>query len=214
MAEYLCKTGVRQFSISETQKFGHVTYFFNGNKSGKFDAKLEEYVEIPSDKVPFEQRPWMKCAEITDRVIAEIESGKWDFIKLNFPNGDMVGHTGVFEAVVCSIEGMDLQIGRIKDAVAKAGGVLLITADHGNSDDMYEHKKDGSLSKDANGQPKAKTSHSLNPVPCILFDPCYNGEYSKELKTGLGISSIATTCIELLGYKAPADYDPCIVNFN
>lgn len=214
MAEYLCKTGVRQFSISETQKFGHVTYFFNGNKSGKFDDKLEEYVEIPSDKVPFEQRPWMKCAEITDRVLKEIESGKWDFIKLNFPNGDMVGHTGVFEAVVCSVEGMDLQIGRIRDAVAKAGGVMIITADHGNSDDMYEHKKDGSLAKDGSGRPKAKTSHSLNPVPCIVFDPCYNGEYSKELNTGLGISSIATTCIEMLGYKAPADYDPCIVNFN
>lgn len=214
MAEYLCKTGVRQFSISETQKFGHVTYFFNGNKSGKFDEKLEEYVEIPSDKVPFEQRPWMKCAEITDRVLKEIESGKWDFIKLNFPNGDMVGHTGVFEAVVCSVEGMDLQIGRIRDAVAKAGGVMIITADHGNSDDMYEHKKDGSLAKDGAGRPKAKTSHSLNPVPCIVFDPCYNGEYSKELKTGLGISSIATTCIEMLGYKAPSDYDPCIVTFN
>ena len=90
MAEYLCASGVRQFSISETQKFGHVTYFFNGNRSGMFDSSLEEYVEIPSDKVPFEERPWMKCAEITDRVIAEIESGKWDFIKLNYPNGDMV----------------------------------------------------------------------------------------------------------------------------
>ncbi len=214
MAEYLCRSGVRQFSISETQKFGHVTYFFNGNKSGKFDDKLEEYVEIPSDKVPFEQRPWMKCAEITDRVVKEIESGRWDFIKLNFPNGDMVGHTGVFEAVVCSVEGMDLQIGRIRDAVAKAGGVMIITADHGNSDDMYEHKKDGSIARDGSGKPKAKTSHSLNPVPCIVFDPCYNGEYSKDLKTGLGISSIATTCIEMLGYKAPADYDPCIVTFN
>ncbi|MCQ2397910.1 MAG: 2,3-bisphosphoglycerate-independent phosphoglycerate mutase [Sphaerochaetaceae bacterium] len=213
MAEYLCASGVRQFSISETQKFGHVTYFFNGNKSGKFSEKLEEYVEIPSDKVPFEQRPWMKCAEIADRVIAEIESGKWDFIKTNFPNGDMVGHTGVFEAVVCSMEALDLQIGRIREAVEKAGGVLLITADHGNADDMYEHKKDGSLSVAADGTPKAKTSHSLNPVPCILFDPEYNGEYDKTLVEGLGISSIATTCIELLGYKAPADYTPCIVKF-
>lgn len=214
MAEYLCASGVRQFSISETQKFGHVTYFFNGNKTGKFDESLEEYVEVPSDIVPFEQRPWMKCAEITDRVVSEIESGKWDFIKLNFPNGDMVGHTGVFEAVVCSMEGMDLQIGRIRDAVEKAGGILLITADHGNADDMYEHDKKGGLSLKKNGEPKSKTSHSLNPVPCILFDPCYNGEYSKDLATGLGISSIATTCIELLGFEAPEGYDPCIVNFN
>ncbi len=213
MAEYLCASGVKQFSISETQKFGHVTYFFNGNKSGKFDEGLEEYVEIPSDIVPFEQRPWMKCAEIADRVIKEIEEGRYDFIKLNFPNGDMVGHTGVFEAVVCSMEGMDLQIGRIREAVEKAGGVLLITADHGNADDMFEHKKDGSIAKDANGEPKSKTSHSLNPVPFIVYDPCYNGEYSKDLAEGLGISSVAATCMSMLGFVPPEDYDPCIIDF-
>lgn len=214
MAEYLCATGIRQFSISETQKFGHVTYFFNGNKTGKFDEKLEEYVEIPSDIVPFEQRPWMKCAEIADRVIAEVESGKWNLIKLNFPNGDMVGHTGVFQAVVCSMEGMDIQIGRIWEAVKKAGGVMVVTADHGNADDMYEHGKDGSLKLKSDGEPKSKTSHSLNPVPCIVCDSAYNGEYSKELKTGLGISSIAATLMNFLGYDAPADYDPSVITLN
>ena len=214
MAEYLCKTGIRQFSISETQKFGHITYFFNGNKTGKFDEKLEEYVEIPSDIVPFEERPWMKCAEIADRVIAEVESGKWDLIKLNFPNGDMVGHTGVFEAVVCSMEAMDLQIGRIWDAIRKAGGVMVVTADHGNADDMYEHGKDGSLKLKKDGEPKSKTSHSLNPVPCIICDSAYNGEYSKELKTGLGISSIPATLMNLLGYDAPEDYDPSVITLN
>ena len=214
MAEYLCKTGIRQFSISETQKFGHVTYFFNGNKTGKFDDKLEEYVEIPSDIVPFEERPWMKCAEIADRVIAEVESGKWDLIKLNFPNGDMVGHTGVFEAVVCSMEAMDLQIGRIWDAIRKAGGVMVVTADHGNADDMYEHGKDGSLKLKKDGEPKSKTSHSLNPVPCIICDSAYNGEYSKELKTGLGISSIPATLMNLLGYDATEDYDPSVITLN
>ena len=214
MAEYLCASGVKQFSISETQKFGHVTYFFNGNKSGKFDDKLEEYVEIPSDKVPFEQRPWMKCAEIADRVISEIESGKWQLIKLNFPNGDMVGHTGVFEAVVCSMEGMDLQIGRIRDAVAKSGGVMVVTADHGNADDMYEHDKTGAVKVKKDGEPKAKTSHSLNPVPCIIFDPCYDGEYSKELNTGLGISSIPATLMNFLGFDAPADYDKSVINLD
>ena len=214
MAEYLCATGVKQFSISETQKFGHVTYFFNGNRSGMFDSKLEEYVEIPSDKVPFEQRPWMKCAEITDRVIAEIESGKWDFIKLNYPNGDMVGHTGVFEAVVCSMEGMDLQIGRLKEAIEKAGGIMVITADHGNADDMYEHAKNGDVKCYDDGEPKAKTSHSLNPVPCIIYDPEYKGEYSKELNEGLGISSIPATCMELMGFVPPADYDKSIINLN
>ena len=213
MAEYLCASGVKQFSISETQKFGHVTYFFNGNRSGKFDEKLEDYVEIPSDKVPFEERPWMKCAEIADRVIAEIESGKWDFIKLNFPNGDMVGHTGVFEAVVCSMEAMDLQIGRLREAIEKAGGIMVVTADHGNADDMFEHDKKGEVKRKENGEPKSKTSHSLNPVPCIIYDPEYKEEYSKTLNEGLGISSIAATCMDLLGFVPPSDYDKSVVTF-
>ncbi|MGE4583058.1 MAG: 2,3-bisphosphoglycerate-independent phosphoglycerate mutase [Sphaerochaeta sp.] len=211
MAEYLCGAQVRQFSISETQKFGHVTYFFNGNKSGKFNEKLEEYVEIPSDIIPFEERPWMKCAEITDRVITEVASGKWDFIKLNYPNGDMVGHTGNFEAVVCSMEALDLQLGRLHKAVMEAGGVMVITADHGNADDMYEHAKDGSVQYKTNGDPKAKTSHSLNPVPCIICDSSYQGEYAPELRSGLGISSIAATCMNLLDFEAPKDYDQSVI---
>lgn len=213
LAEYLCASNVKQFSISETQKFGHVTYFFNGNKTGYFDQNLEEYVEIPSDIVPFEQRPWMKCAEIADRVIEEVNTGKWDFIKLNFPNGDMVGHTGVYEAVVCSMEAMDLQIGRMRKAVEEAGGVMILTADHGNADDMYEHdKKTGDVKTKSNGESKAKTSHSLNPVPVIIDDPSYNGEYDKNLVEGLGISSIPATIMNFLGFEAPEDYDKSIIN--
>ena len=213
MGEYLCKTGLKTLAISETQKYGHVTYFFNGNKLGKFDEKLEDYEEIKSDVVPFEQRPWMKCAEITDRVIEAIESGKYDHIRLNFPNGDMVGHTGVFNAVVCSMEAMDLQIGRLKKAVEKAGGILCLTADHGNSDDMYEHnKKTGEVARKADGTPKAKTSHSLNPVYGIIYDPEYRGEYDLTLNEGLGISSWAATLINLLGYFAPEDYDKSLIN--
>lgn len=212
MSEYLCATGVKQFSISETQKFGHVTYFFNGNKSGKFSEELETWVEIPSDVVPFEQRPAMKCAEITDKLIEVIESGEFEFIKLNFPNGDMVGHTGVYQAVVCSMEAMDLSIGRLKNAVEKAGGILLLTADHGNADDMFEHqKKTGDVTRNEKGKPKAKTSHSLNPVPCIIFDPEYKNDYSKNLKEGLGISSIAASCMNLMGYEAPEDYDESVI---
>ena len=213
MGEYLTKSGVRLMAISETQKYGHVTYFFNGNKLGKFDEKLEDYVEIKSDVVPFEQRPWMKCAEITDKVIEAIKSGKYDHIRLNFPNGDMVGHTGVFNAVVCSMEGMDLQLGRIKEAIEEAGGIMCITADHGNSDDMYEHKKDGSVAVNADGSPKAKTSHSLNPVPGIIYDPEYKGEYDNTtLNEGLGISSWPATIMELMGFVPPDDYDKSIIN--
>lgn len=213
MGEYLTKTGVKLLAISETQKYGHVTYFFNGNKQGKFDEKLEDYVEVPSDVVPFEQRPWMKCAEITDKVIEAIKSGKYDHIRLNYPNGDMVGHTGVFNAVVCSMEGMDLQLGRLKQAIDEAGGILCLTADHGNSDDMYEHNKDGSVKMDKNGEPKAKTSHSLNPVPGIIYDPEYKGEYDNEnLNSGLGISSWPATLMQLMGYVPPSDYDKSIIN--
>ena len=212
VGEYIAATSLKTLAISETQKFGHVTYFFNGNRSGKFSDELEDYVEIKSDRVPFEQRPWMKCAEIADYVINAIGSGKYSFIRLNFPNGDMVGHTGVFQAVVCGLEGMDLQIGRIKEAVEKAGGILILTADHGNSDDMFEHdKKTGKVTLDAKGEPKVKTSHSLNPVPCVIYDPEYKGEYKTVLRSGLGISSLAATCIELLGYKPPEDYDPAVL---
>ncbi|HOV63632.1 MAG TPA: 2,3-bisphosphoglycerate-independent phosphoglycerate mutase [Spirochaetia bacterium] len=214
MSEYLVASKVTMYAISETQKYGHVTYFFNGNRLEKFDENYETYVEIPSDKVPFEQRPWMKCAEITDAVIDTIEKGGYDFIRLNFPNGDMVGHTGVFQAVVCAMEGLDLCLSRIKEAVRKVGGVMIVTADHGNSDDMFEHdKKTGEVVRNKDGSPKAKTSHSLNPVPCIIYDPEYKGEYKKELRSGLGISSLAATCIEFMGYLPPPDYDPAVIEW-
>ena len=213
MDEYLCASGISQLAVSETQKYGHVTYFFNGNRSGKFDEKLDEYMEIRSDVVPFEQRPWMKCAEITDVVVDAIGSGKYRMIRLNFPNGDMVGHTGNLEAVIVSLEALDLCLARIRDAVAAAGGVLVISADHGNADDMFEHGKDGKVKVDSEGQVARKTSHSLNPVPCIVYDPESKGEYAAELRSGLGISSLAATCIELLGFKAPADYDPSVLQF-
>jgi len=213
MGEYLVASGLKQFAISETQKFGHVTYFFNGNKSGKFDEKLETYEEITSDVLPYEQRPWMKCADITDRVLEVIKEDEFDFIRMNFPNGDMVGHTGNFEAVVCSLEALDLCIGRLKKSVAAAGGILILTADHGNSDDMFEHKKTGEVVIKENGKPKSKTAHSLNPVPCIIFDPESKGEYETELKAGLGISSLAATSIEFLGLTPPDDYDKSVLKF-
>ena len=213
LGEYLAASGVSQLAISETQKFGHVTYFFNGNRSGMFDEKLEKYIEIPSDVVPFEQRPWMQCALITDVVCKAIENNEYQFIRLNFPNGDMVGHTGVYQAVQTSMAALDICLERIYNSVEKAGGVMIVSADHGNADDMYEHAKDGSVKLDKAGNPKRKTSHSLNPVPGIIFDPEYKGEYSQTLRTGLGISSLAATCIDMLGLVPPADYDKSLVEF-
>jgi 2,3-bisphosphoglycerate-independent phosphoglycerate mutase len=209
--EYMTGSGLRILAISETQKYGHVTYFYNGNRTGKFDEKLEDYVEITSDVLPFEQRPWMKCAQIADQVMDAVRSGKYDFIRLNFPNGDMVGHTGNYQAVVCSMEAMDLQLGRIAAAVKEAGGIMVMSADHGNADDMYEHKKDGAVARKEDGSPKAKTSHSLNPVPCIVYDPECKGEYESSLNEGLGISSLAATCIQLCGYLPPEDYDKSVL---
>ncbi|MBR6472097.1 MAG: 2,3-bisphosphoglycerate-independent phosphoglycerate mutase [Victivallales bacterium] len=209
--EYLCATGLKTFACSETQKYGHVTYFYNGNKSGYIDEKLEKYVEVPSDIVPFEQRPWMKGAEITDELLNALRSGKYDHLRCNYPNGDMVGHTGVFQAVQIGVEAVDLCIGRLKTAIDEVGGIMVITADHGNADDMLEHGKDGKPKLGANGKAKVKTSHSLNPVPCIIYDPGYQGEYELTLREGLGISSIPATIMNLMGYEAPADYDLSVI---
>ncbi len=172
LGEYLARNGIRQFACSETQKFGHVTYFWNGNRTGMFDPETEEYLEIPSDQVPFEQRPWMKSAEIADATIERIHKGTFKFGRINFANGDMVGHTGDRNAAIIAVEAVDLALGRVLEAIREEGGVALVTADHGNSDEMYEREKDGSFAIDeATGLPKPRTSHSLNPVPLILYDP-------------------------------------------
>ena len=211
MGEYLADTGIRQAAISETQKYGHVTYFWNGNRSGKFSEELEDYVEIRSDVVPFEQRPWMKCAEITDELIAMIRSGKYKAIRVNFPNGDMVGHTGNFLATVVSLEALDLQLARILPVIDEMKGVAIITADHGNSDEMYETDKKGNVKTNKDGSPKAKTSHTLNPVPCIVYDNFYADSYEVVNKEGYGLANVAATTVNLLGYEAPAMWKDSII---
>ena len=213
MGEYLAGTGISQLAISETQKYGHVTYFWNGNKSGKFDDALETYIEIPSDVVPFEQRPWMKCAEITDKLIECLESGKYKYLRVNFPNGDMVGHTGSFLATQVSVEALDLQLARILAVVDKLHGAALITADHGNADEMYElDKKSGEPKKNKDGSYKAKTSHTLNPVPCYIYDNYTADKYEVKGDNGnFGLSNVAATMVNLLGYNAPAVWDESII---
>jgi len=213
MGEYLADAGINQYAISETQKYGHVTYFWNGNRSGKFSDELETYVEIPSDIVPFEQRPWMKCAEITDKLIEALESGKYDCLRVNFPNGDMVGHTGSLEATICSMEALDLQLGRILNVVDKVGAVALITADHGNADEMAEvDKKTGAPKRNKDGSLKAKTSHTLNKVPCIIYDNVTKDAYTvKEDDGHFGLSSVAGTVVNLLGYEKPEMWDDSLI---
>ena len=212
MGEYLSDTGVSQLAISETQKYGHVTYFWNGNKSGKFSDELETYIEVPSDVVPFEQRPWMKCAEITDKLIECLKSGEYKCLRVNFPNGDMVGHTGNLLATRCSMEALDLQLKRLLDVVDSLGGVALITADHGNADEMYEVDKKGTPKQGKDGSYKAKTSHTLNPVPCIIYDNFYADKYEVKADNGtFGLSNVAATVVNMLGYEAPAMWDESII---
>ena len=212
--EYFCNTGIAQYAISETQKYGHVTYFWNGNRSGKFSEELETYVEIPSDVVPFEQRPWMKCAEITDALIDALRSGKYRYLRVNFPNGDMVGHTGNFLATECSMEALDLQLARILKVVDELKGAAIITADHGNADEMYEiDKKTKAPKADKNGAFKAKTSHTLNPVPCIIYDNFSADAYTvKEAKDSFGLSNVAATTAILLGYEPAKEWDEALVS--
>ena len=202
LGEYLCAAGISSYAISETQKFGHVTYFWNGNKSGYIDETLETYVEILSDKVTFDLRPWMKAAEITDQVIAAIASGRYKFIRLNLANGDMVGHTGVEISVRIAVETVDLSLKRILAALEKAGGIALITADHGNADCMWTDKK---------GKHTAMVAHTRNPVPLIIKD--YNRKNSFQLShlEQPGLSNVAATICNLLGFEAPKDYDSSLL---
>ncbi len=211
MGEYLAASGIRQLAVSETQKYGHVTYFFNGNRSGKFSEELEEYVEIKSDLVPFDQRPWMKGAEITDVILDSIHNRQHDFIRVNYPNGDMVGHTGNLLAAEIAVETVDLCLGRLIKAIDQSEGILIVTADHGNSDEMYEVGKDGQLRLDADGNPRSKTSHTLNPVPCYIYQPKGASNLKLTSHEGLGISSLAATSIRCLGLEPPEDYDPAII---
>ena len=198
--------GLKQYAVSETQKFGHVTYFWNGNRSEKFDEKLEVFEQIPSDKVPFEQRPWMKAAEITDKLIDAIRSGKYAFLRANFPNGDMVGHTGDFAAAKIAVEAVDLCLGRIINAVDKVGGILVVTADHGNADEMYEKVKDNGTVE--HKTPKAKTAHTLNHVPFIVYDKMVK----HEIKEGnFGLANVAPTIVKLLGIEKPEMWEDSII---
>ncbi len=202
LGQYLCAAGIPSFAISETQKFGHVTYFWNGNNSGYIDDKLEKYVEIPSDRITFDLKPWMKAAEITDAVIDAIKSGRYKFIRLNYANGDMVGHTGIPAAIRIAVETVDLCLGRVMKAVRKAGGIAMVTADHGNADCMWTEKK---------GTRAPMVAHTKNPVPFIINDCSGTNNFVLNHVETRGLSNVAATICNLLGYEAPEDYEPSLI---
>lgn len=204
ISEYLVQEGIRMFAISETQKFGHVTYFWNGNRSGYINEGLETYIEIPSDNIPFDQAPKMKAIEITDKTIELLESGNYRFGRLNLANGDMVGHTGVVSATVEAVNCIDACVGRLLNVVKKLEGVAIVTADHGNCEELFVLK---------NGKKVVKTSHTLNRVPFIISDYGYNNEYKMANLKNPGLSNVAATICHLLGYEKPDDYDPSLIGF-
>ena len=202
ISEFLCAEGLRSFAISETQKFGHVTYFWNGNSSGYVNEELETYVEIPSDNVEFNKTPAMKVREITEQTIELLRSGDFDWGRLNFPSPDMVGHTGDLTATIEAIRVLEDCMGQLLDVIEELGGVLVFTADHGNADIMFTEK---------NGVKTPLTSHTLSPVPLAIFDPTNDG-YELSVPDGAGLSNVAATLINLLGYEAPSDYDASLIS--
>lgn len=215
MGELFSSAGVRQFACSETQKYGHVTYFWNGNRSGKFNDELEHYVEIPSDMSSFSDRPWMKSAEIADRTIAEMRKNSFRVGRINFANGDMVGHTGDFAATLLSVAAADLALGRILSAARETNTIVVVTADHGNADEMFEaDKKTGQIQMGENGLPRAKTSHTLSPVPFAIFNseilPCVL-EMREDLPKA-GLANVAATIFQLAGFDSPSEYEPSLIN--
>lgn len=204
ISEYLCAEGVPSFAISETQKYGHVTYFWNGNRSGYIDESLETYVEIPSDNVAFDTMPAMKVREITARTVELLRSGRYRFGRLNFPSGDMVGHTGHLHATIEAMEVIDECMAQLLDVIDELGGVLVYTADHGNADIMFT---------ESNGVRSPKTSHTLSPVPFTIHDSAWHGEYRIARPDGAGLANVAATLLELLGFAPPADYAPAVIAF-
>lgn len=205
VSEYLCAEGVTSFAVSETQKYGHVTYFWNGNRSGYIDESLETYVEIPSDRIEFDKAPKMKALEIRDRAILMLREGRYRFGRLNFANGDMVGHTGVMEATVTAVETVDRCVGELLEVIREMEGIAVVTADHGNADAMFDIDKKGVR--------KVRTAHSLNPVPFAIYDPGYKGEYIMAPVQNPGLSNVAATLLNILGYEKVEDYDPSLIEF-
>jgi len=211
--EYLVKNGIRTFACSETVKFGHVTFFWNGNRSGYFDETKEEYVEIPSDSgITFNVAPKMKALEIAEKARDALLSGKFDQVRVNLPNGDMVGHTGDIEATVVACKAADEAVKIILDAVEQVGGIYVVTADHGNAEDMVKRNKAGKPLLDKSGGIQILTSHTLQPVPVAIGGPGLHPgvKFRNDIQTP-GLANVAATVMNLHGFEAPADYETTLI---
>lgn len=187
--EVLSKAGKKQLRIAETEKYPHVTFFFNGQNETPFPG--EDRILIPSPKVPtYDLQPEMSAPEVTSKVVEAVLSQKYDVIILNYANPDMVGHTGVLKAAVAAVEAVDAGVGKVMEAVRQAGGTALITADHGNCETMWDYETNG-----------PHTAHTTNPVPCTLVAP----EKRFSLRSGGILADFAPTFLELLGLPQPSE---------
>lgn len=184
--EYISQKGMTQLRIAETEKYAHVTFFFNGGVEKQYPGEDRILVKSPS-VATYDLQPEMSAYEVTDKMVEAVKSGKYDALILNYANCDMVGHTGVFEAAVKAVEAVDACVGRVVEAVKEMGGCVLLTADHGNADKMVEN--DGS----------PFTAHTTNPVPfCVINHPC-------TLRAGGRLADIAPTMLKILGLPQPAE---------
>lgn len=188
LGEYISDLGLNQLRIAETEKYAHVTFFFNGGVEVEFPG--EDRILVPSPKVPtFDMKPEMSAYEVTDRVLEAIESEKYDFIVLNFANGDMVGHTGIIPAAIKAVEAVDFNLGRVLDKLKEVNGSALITADHGNCETMLTDDN------------QTVTSHTTNPVFLILYN--YDKDYI--LKKGGRLCDLAPTILEMMDLDKPEE---------
>ncbi|XP_031121851.1 2,3-bisphosphoglycerate-independent phosphoglycerate mutase-like [Ipomoea triloba] len=211
--EYLVRNGIRTFACSETVKFGHVTFFWNGNRSGYFNADLEEYVEIPSDVgITFNVKPKMKALEIAEKARDAILSRKFDQVRVNLPNSDMVGHTGDIKATIESCKAADQAVKMILDAIEQVGGIYAVTADHGNAEDMVKRNKKGEPLLDKSGNVQILTSHTCEPVPFAIGGSglAPGVRFRKDVPTG-GLANVAATVMNLHGFEAPNDYETTLI---
>ncbi len=210
----LVKLGIKQFRLTETQKYAHVTFFFNGGYRQPLDAAIEDYILIPSDRgISFSDAPQMKAPDIAATAVKLIESGQYGFGLINLANADMVGHCGEMRSAITAVEAVDAAVGQIVEALGKAGGCALITADHGNAEEMKVMAGDGKL--------EPSTRHSINPVPCILFDPAFDGSYrlrqatdTDDVQITPGLSHLAATLFEMMGESVPEDMNPSLIEAN
>ncbi len=198
LGEVLSRHGLKQLRTAETEKYAHVTFFFNGGVEEPFDGEDRDMIASPK-VATYDLQPEMSSVEVTENAAGRISSGKYDFVLLNYANCDMVGHTGVFKAAKKAVEAVDTGLGRLLEAVEKQEGVSIITADHGNAEMMVDPKTGGPW-----------TAHTTNLVPCLLYDP------TKRLEKQLGmnriklrekgiLADIAPTILDILGFVVPAE---------